>query len=786
MKNSTKTLVKLVALALAAPGTALAQATAPAPATIETITVTAQKRSESLQEVPLSIVAIPGDILEQRNVTTATDLGKVVPTIQINAGAVAAAGVTIRIRGFGTAANTAVDSDVAAYLDGAFVPRPGAILGSFLDVMSIEVLSGPQGTLFGRNAAMGALSINTNSPSRKAEFEGKLEAGSYQSFSGTAIGNFPLGEQFAIRLAAKGSTTDGYWKNSFDGKTYGERKEAIGRVALRWDISPAATWNVRLDGSKVDGDGVNFQTVYTKTASDAQLAAFSGFVTRNGGTPPNFFDQPSYKVNQVAKNPDLQDKQWGAISDLGWDATPKFTFRLIDSYRDWDSDQVSPDTIATSLDMLSIGTHSKSKAQSHELQLNTPKGAFLNNKLGFTSGLYYFKEDFSIDGTFNLGTQFCQVVYGARPQTAGLVAPCQAAPQAGAGLTHFTQDVKSTAAYASGTYEIIPSLELDLGVRTTKDEKSATFQSIAPNPIGIGAVLGAEGPYNMKFDDNNTSWRTSLSYRPSKDLMAFGTYQTGYKSGGFNSGGSPVAIPAALRTFESEEVNDLELGFKAIFGGHLLLNATLFDTKLKNFQDRSFNGTSFLIRNAGDVRSKGVDFDGQFRALPDVLFTYGATYHNAEYTNNPNAPGLEGCTGGATGCPTVQNLSGRTIPYAPKWRGNVGVQWDSVAFMNGYKATVAVSENFSSEFYTSATLNPQSLVPGYGTTDVRVSFYSPNKKWQLDLFGSNIFDKGYYVATVAQVLGGAMGINNAQTGATIFRGFLGDPQRFGARVSYKF
>ena len=785
MKKSIKSLIKIAALPVLAPMSAMGQTSPPPPVGMDTITVTAQKRAESIQEVPLSIIAVQGDILEERNVTTATELGKVVSTLQINNG-LFSSGVTIRIRGFGTAANTAVDSDVAAYLDGAFVPRPGAILGSFLDVKTVEVLSGPQGTLFGRNAALGAISFNTNSPSRKQEFEGKIEGGSFKTFNGSVVGNLPLNEQFAVRFAAKGATTDGVFNNAFDGKTYGARKESIGRVSLRWDISPDATWTVRLDSAKIDGDGLYPLTVYSKTASDTQLASLASFVTRNGGTPPIFTGQPGYTINQVAKDPKLIDKQSGIISDVGWDITPNLTTRLINSYRDWDSKQLSADTLGTTIDLLNINTNTRSKAQSHEVQLNTPKGAFLGNKLGFTSGLYYFKEDFSIDQSFNLGSRFCQVIFGARPQTAALVAPCQAAPGVGAGLDTFVQSVKSTAAYVSGTYALVPGLDLDLGVRTTKDEKSATFVSTAPNRIGIGAVVTPEGPYDLKFDDKNTSWRSSLSWHPSQQVLLFGTYQTGYKSGGFNAGAFSTIVLPPVRTFQSEDVKDLELGIKAIFANRFLVNVTLFDTKLKNFQDRSFNGTGFFVRNAGDVRSKGVDIDGQVRIVQPLLFKYGATYLDSTYEKNPNALGLEGCTGGATGCPTVQDLSGKTLPYAPKWRGNVGLEWDSAVFMGGYKTTAAISENFTTSFLTSATNNPQSRVSGYGTADIRVSLFAPGKTWQFDVFGSNIFDKGYYTATVAQALGGLLGVTNATTGATVFRGFLGDPRRFGVRLTFKF
>ena len=150
--------------------------------------------------------------------------------------------------------------------------------------------------------------------------------------------------------------------------------------------------------------------------------------------------------------------------------------------------------------------------------------------------------------------------------------------------------------------------------------------------------------------------------------MPFVTYSTGYKSGGFNRGGSNFVQNAAARTFESEKVNDVELGVKSILrGGRVQLNATLFDTKLKNFQERSFNGVGFVVRNAGDVKSRGVDLDAQARILSDLSVTAALTYLDATYAKAVNSPGLEGCPpAGSPTCPVPQNLTGQTIAYTSK------------------------------------------------------------------------------------------------------------------------
>ena len=222
----------------------------------EVILVTAQKRSENIQDVPLSIVAVTGEALTAAGINDPVALQKLAPSLQIN-NTVFSSGVVIRIRGFGSAANTPVDSEVASYIDGAYIPRPGAILSSFLDVASVEVLSGPQGTLFGRNATLGAISINTNEPSlRDRTLSLDFEGANHESYSATGVVNLPVAETLAVRFAAKNSNSGGYYKNMLDGRTYGDREVFVGRASAKWEIAPALTWLVRGDYSRTTGDGV--------------------------------------------------------------------------------------------------------------------------------------------------------------------------------------------------------------------------------------------------------------------------------------------------------------------------------------------------------------------------------------------------------------------------------------------------------------------------------------------------------------------------------------------------
>ncbi|HEY0941947.1 MAG TPA: TonB-dependent receptor [Steroidobacter sp.] len=746
---------------------------------LEEVVVTAQKRVESIQDVPLSVVAVSGEQLEAAGVGNVAQLGKLAPSLKIDQSALAA-GVSVRVRGFGSPAGSATDSDVASYIDGVYIPRPGALLTSFLDVQRVEVLSGPQGTLFGRNASMGAISVTTNAPDTSdLSAEVKAEAGSYGTYSGTLIANVPVSEQFAVRFAYNASHTDGLYRNRFDGRTYGESDGSVGRISAKWNISPDVVWIIRADAAQTDGDGV-YAFTGAPNVTATQIAAMNAFVTGQGGTPPVLTSRPSFHVNQAFGDPFYDDQQYGVASDLSWDIAPTLTVRLINSYRDWDNEQRTLDSVGTSLSLLNVYQANASAAHSHELQLVSAKDAFLDGKLGFTAGAYLAREDYDYGVSFNVGADWCRIL------RAPVLDACQAGTQANAGVSSFAQSADSVALYAQVDYAILPTLDLTLGTRYTWDEKTASLLTTTPNPAAIAPLAAPESHPALRFKDDRPSFRASLSWELADRTKAFATFSTGYKSGGFNSGVTNPPLTPALRTFDSETVDDYQLGLKSVFlHNRVRLNLTLFHTTLDNFQDRSFNGTSFIIRNSGDVRSEGVDVDGEILGPAGLRLSFAATYLDSIYASNRNAPGLEGCTG-APGCPIVQDLSGAWRPYASKWQGNVSLAWTSEPFASGVTATLRATENFTSSFLTSNTNNSLSKLPGYATTDLSLGFATLDGRWQLDLFGTNVFDKRYFVNTIAQVLGGLFGVNDPATGATMFRGFAGDPARFGVRVTFKY
>ena len=303
------------------------------------IVVTAQKRAENVQDVPISIAAFTGETLEKNNVVNLEGLGKVTPNLSIAKGAQTSY-VRLAVRGIGAASNTTVEPSVAVFLDGAYVPRVGAVISSLLDMESVEVLRGPQGTLFGRNASVGAVSFHTARP-KFGDFSGEVtgEVGNGDRYKASGYVNVPVGDQMAFRFAGSQQWFKGYWHNDFDDKQVGGTDDTILRGSFRAETGPVE-WVFRADYAKLKGDGATNIDFDRSSVNDTQWAIFSTIL----GAPDT--DLNDNDMNQFL-TADVDDKQWGLNSTLSWDIGGGSTIRLINNYRDWDNEQLDGDVIFT-------------------------------------------------------------------------------------------------------------------------------------------------------------------------------------------------------------------------------------------------------------------------------------------------------------------------------------------------------------------------------------------------------------------------------------------------------
>jgi iron complex outermembrane receptor protein len=270
------------------------------------------------------------------------------------------------------------------------------------------------------------------------------------------------------------------------------------------------------------------------------------------------------------------------------------------------------------------------------------------------------------------------------------------------------------------------------------------------------------------------------------DVNAFMSYSTGYKAGGFNSAGG-TQTQGLNRIFKPETSDNWEVGMKSTwFDRRFLLNLTAYRTTLDGFQERSYDGTSFFIRNSGSVRAQGIELESQFRPSDHFSFDFSVAYLDSKFTSNPTAPGLPGCTGAANSCPRVQDLTGRTTTYAPKWQGNLGAEYNTGPVIGGFSLSQRGDMSFASGMYTTIDLNPQSRVPSQTLFGGRITLTSPNRSFTVALFGEKLTNDLSYRSKFGATLDSVMNVRDPVTGATLMRGRASEPRKWGVRIAKTF
>jgi iron complex outermembrane receptor protein len=764
------------------------------------IVVTAQKRAENVQDVPISIAAFTGETLEKNNVVNIEGLAKITPNFSAAKGAQTSY-VRLSVRGIGAASNTTVEPSVAVFLDGAYVPRVGAVISSMVDMESVEVLRGPQGTLFGRNASVGAVSFHTARP-KFGDLSGEVtgEIGNGDRYKASGYVNLPVGENAAFRFAGSQQWFKGYWHNELDDKQVGGTDDTILRGSFRGEVGPVE-WVFRADYSKLSGDGATNIDFDRSSVSDAQWNVFSTVL----GAPDT--DLGDRDMNQFL-TADVDDKQWGINSTLSWDVGGGSTVRLINNYRDWDNEQLDGDVIFTPTPILSRTGTFDSKSQNHELQFISPTEQWLDGRLDLVAGLYYFHEKYEQGERLHMNERFCNVLVPVPPMPQAVQNACNAFRTATGGIDATVQEVDQTvdsyAAYAQANVHLTDKLFATLGGRYSKDKKEGSYDQVT-NPF-LATVRAAESLTLPDVDDSKFTYRIGLNYEPNEDLLFFGSYSTGYKSAGYNSGaGAPSLTTVAgqfvpeRRVFDRETTENWELGAKTSWlDRKLTANLTFYRMDIKGFQDRAFDGTSFTVRNAGNLRHQGFELDGLARLSRNFSLFGSLAYLDSEFTDYDNAAGLPGCAprGGVipVACRALpnqgqtQDLEGEKATFAPKWSGRFGFDWTG-DISNEMSWALNSNVSFISKHLGGLVndANPQTIIDGYAIIGARATLNGEGDRWSVSLFGNNLLNKQYEAGNLYQFLGTNLGLNNGVfTGSTAVRRLHADPRTYGVAATFRF
>lgn len=753
---------------------------------LEEVIVTAQKRAESIQDVPVSITAFGGDFLEESGIQSVDGVANITPNFQIQPSATPTNN-RINIRGISSVGNTAVEASVGVYIDGVYISRPGAVIGLLTDIASFEVLRGPQGTLFGRNTPIGALNITTRRPTQ--EFEGRIEAGAgnYGLYQLGATLNGGLSDNLAARATIQYSDRDGFGDSAFDGQEVGERDDLTARAKLLYDISDRTSALLSVDYTEVNVGGNAVEVV-----NASATPRYVGTVQALFGANPVTEDDTDWDLNQIHGD-EVNDEQYGVSLDITHEFENGVSLRSITAYRDWDSVNGDINDLRLPADLFIHTTTYDTETVSQEFQLTSPGGETVDWLLG----AFYYDEKYVITERRATGSDFCGPVIGgltlqgalaqgvpleqAQQAAAATVGQCLSFPQDDSIRTDYDQTLESLAAFGQATWNITDTFSATAGLRWTNDEKEGNFLSFVDNPFALVARLPEEA-LGMERDDSQTTGMANLSWFPSESTMLFATFSTGYKSGGFNSQGVSVPIPVEARIFGPEDTTNYELGVKStLLDGRMTANATLYRTDIEDFQDRTIlDGLTLITINAGELRQQGIEADINWLATENLRFIIGAAYLDSEYTDFTNAPPLPGSS-------ELQNLTGTRSNRSPEWQGSISADWtqpigDGLELFLGGSVSYTDEQNLGS----SSNGNPQAIQDSYSIVNARVGLRSASGSWAFTAFGNNLTDEGYCTGFIDQGFGGSLGAVDPVANTSVQRCAVAAPRTYSVRATYNF
>ncbi|WP_195908471.1 TonB-dependent receptor [Novosphingobium sp. Gsoil 351] len=702
--------VSIAALASCVP--ALAQETADEPTSGTEIVVTAQRRAESVQDVPISITALTGETLTRAGITDTESLSTLTPGLLVQRSVVG----QIRIRGIGNENYTiAGDPGVAVHSDGVYVARAAAGLFDLYDVERVEVLRGPQGTLYGRNATGGVVNVIPNRPG--PEFAARMNAsyGNYDALRIDGMVNAPLGDAFAVRVAGLRNRRDGFTRNT----NAAAQARSFGRLDSK-DV-----WAVRGQIATTGSGPFEARLTAEYNHDDSNLPAYK-YLNRPtalptsdfGGGAAAFTKDNLRVVNQgielaipgtnrsVGSNADVfKTFQTGLALHLSYDFGP-VTLSSISGYRDTKFNYLD-DGDGADIFYVNYLQQDASKQYSQELQLAGGGGRF-----EWLLGAFYFRET---------GDSFI-----ALPFPFGANLPFYITIDGSA-------KTRALAGYGELRFAATDRLKITLGGRYSSERRKARYRY----EINFGAPFVANP--DLKDTFNAFTPRLVVNYEASDDVNLYASATRGFKSGGFN-------LLAIQPGFDPEKLWSYEAGIKTTFaGGRGSLNADVFYTDYKDVQVQQIVNLQSVLTNAAAATIKGGEIELAYRPLGGFEVGGSLAYLDATYDNfctgdptQPAAPISAGCTAA-----NPIDLAGNRFPRAPKWTlaGNLGYTFE---LGNAGSLALRADARYQSRTFFTQFNRPLISQKGYTTVNARATWTSDDERFTFGAFVNNLFDKDYF------------------------------------------
>ncbi|MBS0474778.1 MAG: TonB-dependent receptor [Proteobacteria bacterium] len=727
------------------------------------IVVTAQRREQNLQDVPVAVTALTGSKIADLGIRSSADIAGVVPNLEIGLPGGEGNQPLIYIRGVGLAdtnSNNAGPNGV--YVDEVYVSSPGAQTFQLFDLERVEVLKGPQGTLYGRNATGGAINFITAKPSKDFEGSASISYGSYNTVHGEAAVGGPLSDSVRFRLAGTGTTSDGYVHNLLTGR----RENGQGSFALRGQLAVDVTDNfdalVNAHGGKVNVRAPQYRSLglldpatgfTTPCAPDAIMANQCGNAL-GYVSPPGFYDG-AYDRSQK-----LNVENLGTSLRLNW-RLGGITLTSITAY-DYNNKLHREDTDASPLAILAIDYGVRSDTVTQELRLS---GA--SDKVNWVVGGYYLNEVLKQNQTGDLFRELRGLTPGGGADTTG--ATTGGAPVLFA-RTLNRQTTEAAALFGQIEYQLAPSLRATLGGRYNYERKHFLAAAQLEDAIIDGTpVPGGIAPlyaFDNRKSFENVSFKAGLDYDVAQDVMAYASVSTGFKSGGFNGGFlsfDPAQAAVQAQPFGEETLTAYEVGLKSrLFDRHLRFNAAAFLYDYKDLQLYTLINTGAipltLLDNAANARIYGAEFEMVARPVERLDVTLNLGLLHTEIKNFISAG---------------TNYSGNRLALSPTVSFSGQVSYE-VPLSSALTLAFQPAFSYRSSQFFSADNNPLLQQQGYWLFDGRIALKGGAGRWEVAAFGHNITAKKY--------INYAVDLSDFGT----IEQFRGEPQTFGIEFRVKY
>jgi len=764
-------------------------------AEIETIVVTAEKRPENVQDIPAAVSALSGDQLEVANITSINDLAKLVPSLgilQSNNNR----NTTIKIRNIGTGGtNPGIEPDVGLFLDGVFIPAAGPVQNELTDIATVEALRGPQGTLYGRNTPVGAVNITTRVPTQ--EFESRIDV-DYGNYDKRRVAGYISGgitDDIAARLTVYTDSHSGTEKNIFNDSHVNNLDSWGARGRARWTIDPDTSVDLIAYFSHISTNGTTgtqvnpFGTGGIASCTSYAAGCPSFLATFNAANPLHpYVALPPHTVNEASPNFDTTNTQGVSVTV---NHTLPFGATLTDiaSYNLF-ADHIH-DLPVASLPVIVLASQQVDniRSYSNELRIVSPGHEFID----YVGGVYLFHDDLTYINNSQPGPGATAKVGGA------FFVPGDES------FTTFQQGTSSWAAYGQATVNFTDSLRAIGGIRYSVDHKDVTIVGTNTNASAGGpggtAINAAFAPTNQKLnrEDAATTWLGAVQYDIADGVMAYATAGSGFKDGGFNARGAGNAA-TQIYTFNPETTLNYELGAKSVlFDGSLLLNVDIYKMLLHGFQQSRLNpvsGVGFIVGNAGNLRSQGVEVDAQWHPTDELSFTGNMAYIDNVYTQNtastcitsyPKAGSTPPAGSPQHNSASTCDYTGFTPAYSPKLTFDIGGRYEAPWMHSKYSWFVAADVSYQGSQYEDGSLDPRTFQGAITLLNASLGFHPTEGNWSIQLYGRNLTDEVYFLTEAAQPAGSFIAANAAGTVASNgYFGWYAPARTFGVSGNIKF